>query len=432
MRKTLLVCFTAVLFVASVALVPSFASAQEISISPSSLSFGQVTVNTKSAELTVQVHNGNKHPVTILHIYKNFPEFTVISPSLPLEIASDETASFKVEFAPLAVNTLNGDIILNLEGRDGSTYNISIPVSGSGKAGTSTPPATQPQISVTPASVSFSNVSVGTSDTQAVTVKNTGTANLTISSATVAGSSFSVSGMSTPMSIAPGASSTVTVGFTPTTASSFYANLSLINNSPTSPVVVSLSGTSVAPVLTLSASPTSINFGSLTTGTNSTQTVTLTNKGNASVSVSSISVSGTGFSHTSISLPVTLAAGQATSFGIEFSPASAGSLTGTATVSSTASNSPVTIALAGTGAAASTYSVALNWAAGTSTATGFNIYRGTTSGGPYSKLNSSTLTTTSYTDSSVTVGKTYYYVATEQNSEGQESSYSNQVTLSIP
>jgi hypothetical protein len=432
MRKTLLVYFMAVLFVASAALIPSFASAQEISISPSSLSFGQVTLNTKSAALTVQVHNGNSHAITILHIYRNFPEFTVISPSLPLEIGSNDTASFKVEFEPTAATTLNGDVILNLEGRNGSTYNISIPVSGSGKAGTSTPPASQPQISATPASVSFSNVSVGTTDTQSVTIKNTGTGTLTISKAAV-GNSFSMSGMSTPMSLAPGASSTITVGFTPTTASSFYTNLSLTNNSPTSPLVVPLSGTSVASVLQLSASPTSLSFGSLTTGTSSTQTVTLTNKGNASVSVSSISVSGTGFSHSSVALPVTLAAGQSTSFGIEFSPASAGSLTGIATVTSTASTSPLTIALSGTGAAASTaYSVALNWAPGTSSVVGYNIYRGTTSGGPYSKLNSGTLTTTSYTDSTVATGKTYYYVATEQNSEGEESSYSNQVTLAVP
>jgi hypothetical protein len=234
------------------------------------------------------------------------------------------------------------------------------------------------------------------------------------------------------MSIAPGGSSTITLGFTPASASSFYANLSLVNNSPTSPLVVPLSGTSVASVLKLSASPTSLNFGSLATGTNSTQSITLTNSGNSSISISNVAVSGTGFSHTSIALPVTLTAGQSTSFGVEFAPASAGSLTGTATVTSTASNSPLSIALTGTGAAATSYSVALNWAPGTTSITGYNIYRGSASGGPYSKLNPSLLTSTSYSDTSVTAGQTYYYVATEENSAGQESSYSNQVTLSIP
>jgi fibronectin type 3 domain-containing protein len=63
---------------------------------------------------------------------------------------------------------------------------------------------------------------------------------------------------------------------------------------------------------------------------------------------------------------------------------------------------------------------------------GFNLYRGAQAGGPYTKMNSSELATASYTDSSVTAGQTYYYVATDVNSSGQESTYSNQVTAAIP
>jgi fibronectin type 3 domain-containing protein len=91
----------------------------------------------------------------------------------------------------------------------------------------------------------------------------------------------------------------------------------------------------------------------------------------------------------------------------------------------------LSIALSGTGAAATTYTVGLAWTAGSS-ATGFNIYRGTTSGGPYTKLNASALSAASYSDSSVTAGQTYYYVATDLNSSGEESTYSNQVTAAIP
>ena len=78
------------------------------------------------------------------------------------------------------------------------------------------------------------------------------------------------------------------------------------------------------------------------------------------------------------------------------------------------------------------HSVALSWQASTSTVSGYNIYRGTTNGGPYSKMNSGPITALSYTDTNVTSAATYYYVSTAVDSAGAESSYSNQATAKIP
>jgi fibronectin type 3 domain-containing protein len=75
------------------------------------------------------------------------------------------------------------------------------------------------------------------------------------------------------------------------------------------------------------------------------------------------------------------------------------------------------------------HSVTLNWSA-SSGASGYNVYRGTTSGS-YTKITSAAVTTTSYTDSSVQAGQTYYYVATAVNGTG-ESGYSNQASAAIP
>jgi hypothetical protein len=83
-------------------------------------------------------------------------------------------------------------------------------------------------------------------------------------------------------------------------------------------------------------------------------------------------------------------------------------------------------------ASSSPYSVGLNWTASASTVSGYNVYRGTTNGGPYTKLNSSLITSLSYTDNTVSSGETYYYVSTSVNSSGVESSYSNQATAVIP
>jgi len=79
------------------------------------------------------------------------------------------------------------------------------------------------------------------------------------------------------------------------------------------------------------------------------------------------------------------------------------------------------------------YAVKLSWTASTShDVVGYNIYRGTKSGGPYRKINSALDQSTNYTDRKVANGRTYYYVATAVNSRGQESAYSNQAKAVIP
>jgi fibronectin type 3 domain-containing protein len=76
--------------------------------------------------------------------------------------------------------------------------------------------------------------------------------------------------------------------------------------------------------------------------------------------------------------------------------------------------------------------VAVSWNASTSTVSGYNVYRSTTSGSGYVKINSSLLSGLSYTDSSVQSATTYYYVSTAVDSSGTESTYSNQATAVIP
>jgi fibronectin type 3 domain-containing protein len=63
---------------------------------------------------------------------------------------------------------------------------------------------------------------------------------------------------------------------------------------------------------------------------------------------------------------------------------------------------------------------------------GYNIYRGTKTGGPYNKVNSSLNTDTTFTDSSVTAGATYFYVVTAVDGTGTESPFSNEAKAVIP
>jgi fibronectin type 3 domain-containing protein len=87
--------------------------------------------------------------------------------------------------------------------------------------------------------------------------------------------------------------------------------------------------------------------------------------------------------------------------------------------------------MTGTGAAPTQHTVDLSWSASTNVV-GYNIYRGTVSGGPYTMINSSLDGTTAYTDNTVVSGRTYYYVATAVDASSNESGYSNQATAVIP
>jgi len=115
-------------------------------------------------------------------------------------------------------------------------------------------------------------------------------------------------------------------------------------------------------------------------------------------------------------------------------PATASSDNGTtfdAVVSNTA-GSTTSAAATLTVNAAVQHSVALNWDASTSTVVGYNVYRGTASGGPYTQINPSLLAVLNYTDSTVQGSTTYYYVTTAVDSGGNESLHSNEAPAAIP
>lgn len=160
--------------------------------------------------------------------------------------------------------------------------------------------------------------------------------------------------------------------------------------------------------------------------------VQLKNSGRTSLEITADSVKGSEFSIGTFPLPVTLNPGATVEMPVIFTPTAKGQVNGNITLTNTGEDSQLEVKLAGTGVGQSSNSVALNWTPGDQDWVGFNIYRSTVDGGPYTKINSSLDPEASYTDSAVEGGMTYYYCATEVNAQGAESAYSNIAEATIP
>ncbi len=297
-----------------------------------------------------------------------------------------------------------------------------------GVAQQTTPPPS-PQISVVPSSIVFNNVVVGQKSTQTVQISNVGKANLTVSGVSLTGNGFSLSSIAVPFQLAPGANQTFTITFTASSTTSASATLTITSNDPASPLALTVQGNGQAASAAWQMSPTSITFPSTTLQTTQTQNASIKNNGNVSITISSVTLAGAAFSTSGLSNGMTLSAGQQLNFQVLFRPTAVGNTAGSLSVASSSVSSPLTMNLAGSGV--NQHNVTLNWNSSGSVV-GFNIYRSLVSGGPYSQLNTTLNSATSYVDSTVLSGKQYFYVTTAVDSSGAESGFSNEASATIP
>jgi Abnormal spindle-like microcephaly-assoc'd, ASPM-SPD-2-Hydin len=216
------------------------------------------------------------------------------------------------------------------------------------------------QLTANPSAINFGNVPLGTIATQSVTIGNSGEQSLTISQGSIVGRGFSLSGLTSPVTLSSGQSLNVTVTFSPQSAGTATGSISVAGGSEgrhhwsrtnnMSVLTVSLSGTGTSAGLCV-ANPSAVSFGSVLLGNSQTQSVTLSNSGGASITVSQTTTQGSGFSMGGPTLPVTLAAGQSTSFSVTFTPLAVGATNGNIAFASNASNSTLNVPLSGSGTA---------------------------------------------------------------------------------
>jgi len=388
-----------------------------LAANPTSLAFGSVQVG-NSTSLSQTLTNSGGTSLTISAATASGTGFSLSGLALPLTLSAGQSTSFTVVFSPTTSGAATGSISIT---SNGSNPNLSIPLSGNG--------VTPGALAANPTSLPFSSVQVGNSTNLSETLTNTGGSTVTISQANLTGAVFSVSGLTLPLTLTANQSVTFTATFAPTGAGTVSGNLSVVSNAPNSPLNIALSGTGTA-AGQLAVSPTSLSFGNLVVGSSSSLKGSL-NASGASVMVTSASLNNSEFVLSGISLPVTLAAGQSTPFTVTFTPQATGATSASLSFSSNAANSPAVQSMTGTGTTPTQHTVDLTWNS-SSGAVGYNIYRGSVSGGPYSIVNTSLDGTTAYTDNTVVSGQTYYYVATAVDSNSNESGYSNETQAVIP
>ncbi len=402
----------------------SVASYSQMAVSSSSLNFGTVQIGTSST-LSVVVSNPDRETLTITEATISGNGFSFTGPNLPLSLGPRQSTNLLVTFAPQVAGTANGalSVVTEYEGnrwrqRSGTTtFSLS---------GVTTSPG---YLSPSTTGLNFGNTLIGYSQVLTVSLTNSGGSSVAISQAAVTGSGFSLTPLTVPMTLAAGQSTALTVTFTPTVSGSSSGTVTVTSNASDATVGISLSGNGTS-LGQMALSPASLSFGTVDVGTTQNLSGVISATG-SNVTISSISSTNSQFTLSGLTLPVTIAAGQSTTFAITFTPQAAGAISGSLSFVSNASNSPSVETVSGTGQLIQ-HTVTLSWNASTSTVSGYNVYRGTVSGGPYAKLDASLDAATTYADSTVQSGQAYYYVTTAVDSAGAESGYSNQVGVQVP
>ena len=331
-------------------------TAPAVTLTPTSLSFASTAVGVTTAAQLVTVKNSGTAALTLTSetvTGTNATSFLKSATTCGTSLAVAATCTVSVEFKPAAAGALTASLSI-ADNATGSPQTVALTGTGTAAAG--------PAVTLTPTSLTFASTTVGvTTAAQVVTVKNSGTAALTLTSETITGTnatSFLKSATTCGTSLAAAATCTVSVEFKPAAAGALTASLSIADNATGSPQTVTLIGTgaaAAAPVVKLT--PASIAFpATVTAATSAAQVVTVSNTGTAAATISSIALGGTNAtSFVEIkTCGTSLAAGASCSIYVAFKPASAAALTGTLTVTDNAAGSPQTVTLTGTGTAAPT------------------------------------------------------------------------------
>ncbi|HYL84063.1 MAG TPA: FG-GAP-like repeat-containing protein [Candidatus Angelobacter sp.] len=313
-----------------------------MSVTPKSLAFANQLVGTSSATQPIALKNNGAAATTIsITVSGDFTQ-TNTCPVSPATLAVGTSCTINVAFKPTATGMRNGAITIS-HNLAGSPQNVAL--SGTGVA---------PIVMLGANSLGFGNQDVGTtSGGKMVSLNNTGTAALTITSIAITGANAGDFGQTNTCggSVAAGGNCSINVTFKPTATGNRAASVTITDDATGSPQNVALTGMGVTPAVMLST--TNINFGTqlVTTSSNPSQNVMLTNNGTATLNLTSIAITGANsgdFSETN-TCGASVASGANCSIAVTFKPTATGNRAAGVTITDDATGSPQNVALSGTG-----------------------------------------------------------------------------------
>lgn len=336
-------------FLAGLVLAIPGVLAAQVSVSPSSLNWVSVPVGGKGGQKVVTLTNSGSAAITISSIGftgANPGDFEIFSKTCGSSLAGSTSCTANIIFAPTA--TGNRSATLNFkDSASNSPQTMALTGYGAPVSGT---------VSVSPTSLSFGNVTLGsTGAAKSTTLTNGLSSSISISSVAISGTNaadFSISSKSCGTSLTASGSCSASVVFKPSASGTRTATLSFTDSATNSPQKVALSGTgSNTTSGSASVSPTSLNWVSVAIGGIGGQKVaTLTNGGTTTLNISSVALGGTNpgdFKIYSKTCGATLAASASCTANVVFAPIAAGHLSATLNFNDSATNSPQAVVLTG-------------------------------------------------------------------------------------
>jgi hypothetical protein len=271
----------------------------KFSVNPLNLDFGDVELFTSKRDF-VTITNKGTSDLVISDFVSTNSLFTI--EHIVETIAPGMSENIYITFSPLTDGVKNGKIIFK---HNASNLQDEITVTGRGISS---------RIAISPLVIHFGRVLVGESKTDSVIVSNIGLSPLTIMDYTTTNGVFTVK----PASgyLLPNGMQKFYITFTPIVSDSVTGYVYFNNSSPHQNFPVTLFGTGVAPIFTVS--PLNLNFGMVKLGSSKLDSVTVTNTGNADLILSGVTTMNNVFTVTPTD--VTIPEGQSRKFYIRFTP----------------------------------------------------------------------------------------------------------------
>ncbi len=208
-----------------------------LTLNPTSLSFGSVTVGQSPVLLTTLTNTGNASlTITTDSISAGAFSWGGKGTCNDSTLAPGASCTYSAKFTPTAAGTQTGTIMIYSTASDST---VTLPLSGIGTT------ATVATLAVSPATLALGSVVVGTSGTASGTL-TAGGSSVTVSAVSSNNSAFTVAGLALPVTIPAGNSAAFTVTFTPQTTGALTAALTFTSNAQSSTTLETLTGTGTA------------------------------------------------------------------------------------------------------------------------------------------------------------------------------------------